>query len=152
MIVKTVFPYKCNIYRHIFYELYKIPVFLKQIELLAMTIPMIVLGRQITCYPPIHSSKLKLKKNKKFHSLASCPSPQQDSWPERNFSIASDFPAVHLRSLSFDIKSQCCFCPPCSWRSRFRPVHSLRCLPFSTHVLPQDLALQTALPQGRQPG
>lgn len=116
----------------------------------------IVIGRQTVLYStrpliiPLQS-KLKLQNIFSF-VLYSLPLPQWDSRPERNFSIVSDFPEVHLCSLSFDIKSQCFFCPPCSWRSHFSSVQSLHCHPFSTHVLPKDLVLQTVLPQGRQPG
>lgn len=120
-----------------------------------MTASKTAIGGQVILYPT-HSlislqSKLKLPSKIFFRSFLSSPSPQ-DSWPERNFFIASDFPEVHLHRLSFDIKSQCYFCPPCLWWSRFSSVHGLHCHPFSTHVLPKYLVLQTALPQGRQPG
>lgn len=83
--------------------------------------------------------------------LYSLPFPQRESWPERNFSIAFDFPEVHLGSLSFGIKSPCFLRPPCSWRSHFSLVPSLHCHPFSTRS-PRRSCIATALPQCRQPG
>lgn len=120
-----------------------------------MTVLKTLIGRQ-TIFYSTHwliylQSKLKLQKQLSFIHY-SLPLPHSRTWPEKNFSIESDFPEVHLHSLSFDIKSQCFFCPPCLWWSHFSLVHSLHCYPFSTHVLPKDLVLQTALPQGRQPG
>lgn len=115
-----------------------------------------VIGRQTNSYP-IHWLifllwKLKLKK-KSFYLLFSSPSQKQGSGPERSFAIASDFPEVHLHSLSLDIKLQRFFCPPCSWWS-----FSARCTTCMAILSPHRSSpkilccRQPDFTQGRQPG